>query len=235
MKEKDGESRPFFIFAKKYDMENAVVKDAETVEKDYQGKEVRLCQDGKYRWVYEMNLLKNPTIFLTTLKVMVIAVGVVGLFMLAIAAFQGDLDLEWFRFWLKLMGIMLGIFIILTVVSMLITAAILGKYVVLFEMDEKEVVHIQMPRQVKKAEVIGLITTLVGLAAKNPTTIGAGMLSASKSKSTSEFANVRRVKAYRRRNLIKVNQLLNKNQIYVSDEDFDFVFEFIRSRCTNAK
>ena len=216
-------------------MENAVVKDAETVEKDYQGKEVRLCQDGKYRWVYEMNLLKNPTIFLTTLKVMVIAVGVVGLFMLAIAAFQGDLDLEWFRFWLKLMGIMLGIFIILTVVSMLITAGILGKYVVLFEMDEKEVVHIQMPRQVKKAEVIGLITVLVGTMAKNPTTIGTGLLAASKSKSTSEFVNVRRVKAYRRRNLIKVNQLLNKNQIYVSDEDFDFVYEFIRSRCTNAK
>jgi hypothetical protein len=216
-------------------MENAIVKNSGTVEKDYQGKEVRLCQDGKYRWVYEMNLLKNPTIFLTTLKVMVIAVGVVGLFMLVLAAFQGDLDLEWFRFWLKLMGIMLGIFIILTVVSMLITAAILGKYVVLYEMDEDQVNCIQMPKTVKKAEVIGLITVLVGLAAKNPTTIGAGMLSASRSTSTSVFSNVRRVKTRRRMNLIKVNQLLFKNQVYVPDEDYDFVYHYIKSHCPKAK
>lgn len=216
-------------------MENAIVKNSETVEKDYQGKEVRLCQDGKYRWVYEMNLLKKPTIFLTTLKVMVIAVGVVGLFMLVLAAFQGDLDLEWFWFWLKLMGIMLGIFIILTVVSMLITAAILGKYVVLYEMDEDQVNCIQMPKTVKKAEVIGLITVLVGLAAKNPTTIGAGMLSASRSTSTSVFSNVRRVKTRRRMNLIKVNQLLFKNQVYVPDEDYDFVYHYIKSHCPKAK
>ena len=182
-----------------------------------------------------MNLLKNPTIFLTTLKVMAISVGIVGLFMLLITAFQGDLDMDWFRFWLKLMGIVLGIFLGLTIISILIMAAILGTYVVLFEMDEKEVVHIQMPRQVKKAEVVGLITALVGIMAKNPTTIGAGMLAASKSTSTSEFANVRHVKARRRLNLIMVNQLLSRNQVYVADEDFDFVYNFIKTHCPNAK
>ena len=217
-------------------MDNSIEKASQTVEsKTYQGKEVRLCADGKYRWVYEMHLLKNPTIFLTTLKVMLISVGIVGLFMLAVTAFEGDLDMEWFQFWLKLMGIVLGIFLGLTIISILIMAAILGTYVVLFEMDEKEVVHIQMPRQVKKAEVVGLITALVGVMAKNPTTIGAGMLAASKSVSTSEFANVRHVKARRRLNLIKVNQLLSRNQVYVADEDFDFVYNFIKTHCPNAK
>ena len=216
-------------------MEKALDKTAETAEKNYQGKEVRLCNDGKYRWAYEMHLLKNPTIFLTTLKVMFISVGIVGLFMLVVTAIRGDLNLEWFQFWLKLMGIMAGIFVGLTIISILIMAAILGNYVVLFEMDEKEVVHIQMPRQVKKAEVVGLITALVDVMAKNPTTIGAGMLAASKSKSTSEFANVRHVKARRRLNLIKVNQLLNKNQVYVADEDFDFVYNFIKAHCPNAR
>ena len=140
-----------------------------------------------------------------------------------------------FLFWTKLTGIMIGIFFVLTVIGVLITAAILGKYVVLFEMDEKEVTHIQMPRQVKKAEVIGLITALVGAMAKSPTTMGAGMLATAKTKSTSEFVNVRRVKARRRFNLIKVNQLFDKNQVYVADEDFDFVYNFIKSRCINAK
>ena len=217
-------------------MDNTLEKASQTVEsKTYQGKEVRLCADGKYRWVYEMHLLKNPIIFLTVLKVMLISVGIVGLFMLAVTAFEGDLTMEWFQFWLKLMGIVLGIFLGLAIISILIMAAILGTYVVLFEMDEKKVVHIQMPRQVKKAEVVGLITALVGVMAKNPTTIGAGMLAASKSTSTSEFANVRHVKARRRLNLIKVNQLLNKNQVYVADEDFDFVYNFIKTHCPKAK
>ena len=215
-------------------MDNSLEKASQTVEnKTYQGKEVRFCSDGKYRWVYEMNLLKNPTIFFTVLKVMMISIGIVWLFGLIIGL--GDMSLDYFLFWTKLSGIMLGIFVVLTIIGVLITAAILGKYVVLFEMDEKEVVHIQMPRQVKKAEVIGFITVLVGAMAKNPTTMGTGLLAASKSRSSSEFANVRRVKAYRKRNLIKVNQLFNKNQVYVADEDFDFVYNFIKSRCINAK
>ena len=215
-------------------MEATLEKASQTVEsKAYQGKEVRLCSDGKYRWVYEMNMLKNPTIFFTVLKVMMISIGIIWLFGLIIGL--GDMSLDYFLFWTKLSGIMLGIFVVLTIIGVLITAAILGKYVVLFEMDEKEVVHIQMPRQVKKAEVIGFITVLVGAMAKNPTTMGVGLLAASKSRSSSEFANVRRVKAYRKRNLIKVNQLFNKNQVYVADEDFDFVYNFIKSRCINAK
>ena len=215
-------------------MGNTLEKSKQTFEnKSYQGKEVRLCSDGKYRWAYEMNLLKNPTIFFTVLKVMMISVGIVWLFGLVIGL--GDMSLDYFLFWTKLTGIMIGIFFVLTILGVLITAAILGKYVVLFEMDEKEVVHIQMPRQVKKAEVIGFITVLVGAMAKNPTTMGAGLLAASKSRSSSEFANVRRVKAYRKRNLIKVNQLFNKNQVYVANEDFDFVYNYIKSRCINAK
>ena len=215
-------------------MGNTLEKSKQTFEnKSYQGKEVRLCSDGKYRWAYEMNLLKNPTIFFTVLKVMMISVGIVWLFGLVIGL--GDMSLDYFLFWTKLTGIMIGIFFVLTILGVLITAAILGKYVVLFEMDEKEVVHIQMPRQVKKAEVIGFITVLVGAMAKNPTTMGAGLLAASKSRSSSEFANVRRVKAYRKRNLIKVKQLFNKNQVYVANEDFDFVYNYIKSRCINAK
>ena len=215
-------------------MDNSIEKAALAFEsKTYQGKEVRLCNDGKYRWAYEMNLLKNPTIFFTVLKVMMISIGIVWLFGLVIGL--GDMKLDYFLFWTKLSGVMLGVFVILTIIGVLITAAILGKYVVLFEMDEMGVTHIQMPRQVKKAEVIGLITALVGAMAKSPTTMGAGLLAASKTKSTSVFANVRRVKARRRLNLIKVNQLLDKNQVYVPDEDFDFVYDFIKSRCTKAK
>ena len=201
-----------------------------------QGREVQLCADGKYRWVYEMHLLKNPTIFLTTLKVILISVAIVWMLGLVFVTLFDDMDMEQFLFWSKLMLIMMGVFVGLTILAILILAITLkGKYLVLFEMDETQVTHIQMPRQVKKAEVIGWITVLVGAMAKNPTTMGTGMLAAAKSRSTSEFVHVRRVKAYRGRDLIKVNQLLARNQVYVYKEDFDFVYHFIKSHCVNSK
>lgn len=216
-------------------MENAIENTSRSLEdKTYQGKEVRLCNDGKYRWVYEMHLIKNPTIFLTVFKIfayIIIGFLIFGFFLYVI---NGD----WTGLWdmAKACLVALGGMFVLTLLGVLLLAAIYGgKYVVLFEMDEKEIAHIQMPKQVKKAEVIGLITALVGAAANSPTAVGSGMLAATKNKSTSVFANVRRVKARRWLNLIKVNQLLNKNQVYVPKEDFDFVYDFIKSHCVNAK
>jgi hypothetical protein len=109
------------------------------------------------------------------------------------------------------------------------------KYVVLFTMDEKKIVHQQMPRQVKKAQILGALTTFVGAAAGKPSVVGTGYLAASRSTTTSELVNVARLKPCRKMNLIKVNQLLNKNRIFVPDEDFDFVYNFLRQHCPKAK
>ena len=47
--------------------------------------------------------------------------------------------------------------------------------------------------------------------------------------------NVRKVKGVKRRNLIKVNEPFFFNQVYAEDEDFDFVFNYIRSHCPKVK
>lgn len=216
-------------------MENAIVKDAETVEKDYQGKEVLLCQDGKYRWKYEVNMFTNPAIFITVLKVFFFTI--VGLFLVFgffLYVIHGDWEGLW---WMtKGMFIALGGFFVLSVLGYLIVAWMYrGKYIALFEMDETQVKHTQLPTQLKQAQKMAFLTVLVGIFAKRPSTAGAGMLAASKNASISEFAKVRKVKPRRWMHMIKVNQLLNKNQVYVPDEDFDFVYNFIKSRCINAK
>jgi hypothetical protein len=61
------------------------------------------------------------------------------------------------------------------------------------------------------------------------------MLATSKQASVSEFSKVRRVKPRRWLHVIKVNEFIEKNQIYVPTEDFDFVYEYVRTRCVNAK
>ena len=199
-------------------------------------KEIRLCADGKYRWVYELHLLKNPTMFLNLLKAMAISVVVIFLVLVLVNAFRGDLDGQQLLVILQESALGMAIFLVLDVLTMLVAAVIYhGKYVVLFEMDDKTVNHIQMPRQVEKNQVVGMINVLVGAVTLNPTEVGVGLMAGSSIASASEFAKVRRVKAFRKRNLIQVNQRLFRNQVYVPDEDFDFVYEYIVSHCPNLK
>jgi hypothetical protein len=197
---------------------------------------VTLYPDGKYRWVYEVPMLKNPSILFDVYKVLGISFGVVWLFNMLLIGCENGFDLD------SLWGITSGflvlilVFLVIGYIAYVFVAWYNGwKYVVLFTMDEKEVVHQQMPRQVEKAKVLGALTVLVGAAAGKSGVMGTGVLAASRSTSTSELANVARLIPCRRLHLIKVNQLLNKNRVFVPDEDFDFVYDFLCRHCPKAK
>ena len=197
---------------------------------------VTLYPDGKYRWVYEVPMLKNPSILFDVYWVLGISFGLVWLFNVLLIGCEDGFSLE--SLWGFTSGflILMLVFVVIGYVAYVIVAWTYGwKYVVLFTLDEKEVVHQQMPHQMKKAKVLGALTALVGAAAGKPGVVGSGILASSRSTSTSVLANVKRIKARRRQNLIKVNQLLNKNRIFVPDEDFDFVYDFLCQHCPKAK
>ena len=199
------------------------------------GNRVTLFPDGNYRWVYEVKMLTNPTILFDVYKVLGISFGFVWLFNLLIIGCEGDLTLS--SIWASSYGflILMAVFVVIGYVAYVIVAWVYGwKYVVLFTLNEKEVVHQQMPRQVKKAQVLGALTAMVGGLAGKSGVVGAGLLTASKTSSISKLADVAHLIPNRRRNLIKVNQLFNRNRIYVPDEDFDFVYDFLRKHCTKA-
>lgn len=192
---------------------------------------IYLCGDGKYRWVYEMPILKNPTIFILVWKIFFFILLGIFAVTLIFDAFEGNLDGEQFLNTLKFMGIFLAGMTVLVALGVLIYAAIMGgKYVVMFEMDDDGINHKQLPKQVKKAEMIGFITALAGLATGNITTVGVGLTSSARSEMYSEFERVRSVKAYPRRHLIKVNERFGKNQVYAESADYDFVLNYIRKR-----
>ena len=200
------------------------------------GERVKLYPDGKYRWIYEVPMLTNPSILIDVYRVLAFSLSLVWLFNVTLIGCEGDLTLNglWDTTWGFLL-ILLFLFL-LGYIAYFIVAWYYGwKYVVLFTMDEKEVVHQQMPRQVRKATVIGALTSLMGLVAGKPGVIGSGILAASHTKTTSRLADVAHLVPRRRLHLIKVNQLLNKNRIFVPDEDFDFVYQFLCQHCTKAK
>ena len=197
---------------------------------------VKLYEDGKYHWMYDLNMLKNPSVLIDVYKVLALSVIILGCFFFLLQACTNGIHQEDMMFVLKLTGIMAGIMLVLGLLGYLLYAAISGwSYSVHFIMDEKGVEHIQAPRSQKIARRVGFLTVMAGLLSKKPGMMGTGMIAASSTSMTSDFSSVKKVKALRRMNTIKVNERFSKNRVYVSDENFDFVYNYICSHCQDAK
>ena len=202
---------------------------------DYSGSRVAICEDGKYRWTYPLDMLKNPSILFVLLKIFGILLSIPLLIALISAAANNDWQKIWDGF-IKIWLIVMVVFFVIILISYLIVVWMNGgKYVVNFTMDEKRLIHEQVPVQYDRARKVGILAVLMGIFAKRPAAAGAGALAASRDTSVSVFDKVRRIKPRRGQNLIKVNQSMERNQVYVPDEDFDFVLDFIRKHCPNAK
>ncbi len=202
----------------------------------YSSDEIKLCEDGKYRWVYEFGLFKNPTILFTLWKIFGGVVAGIWIFFSVIFALMGDFRNfgDFLDYTKSFVALAAGI-LVLSFVAYLVYALIMGmKYCVLFEMDEKGIVHKQLAHQVKKAHVLSVINILAGISRGNVGQIGIGILSA-RSSLTSSFDAVRSIQGIRKRNTIKVNEPFAKNQIYVSDKVYDFVYDYIVQRCPRAQ
>ena len=200
---------------------------------------VRLCPDGKYRWAYELGLFRNPTILFLIWKIFgCIGVGL-SLLMFVLAVFDNDGDLvetaedfvDGIPFLLLGFVVMFAVLAIGYAIYAIING---GKYCVAFEMDDKGLTHRQMPSQVKKAEVIGMINVLAGVATGNATQAGIGLTS-SRSELSSDFRAVRSIEGNRKRCVIKINEPFAKNQAYVEPSDYDFVMSYVMSHCPQAK
>jgi len=191
-------------------------------------KNITFDADGFYRWAYELNLYKNPTIIFLIWKIFGFILLGLWLFMVLLEFIDDSLSLETL---LDISEVMLlfGLgFGVLCLVGYLVYALMMGgKYCVLFDMDERGVNHIQMAPQVKKVEAISILTMLVGAMAGRPGVVGTGILAAARTSMYTAFADVRSVEPIPGRDLIKVNELLNKNQVYAEKEDYDFVLNFI--------
>lgn len=202
---------------------------------DYTGERVRLCEDGKYRWTYPLDMMKNPSILFVVYKIFGILLSIPLLISIIRAAIDGD----WARAWddsIKIWLIVLAVFAVIIYLSYLVIVWVYGgKYVVHFTLDEEQLVHEQERAQFQRARKLGIIAMIVGFLTKKPSTVGQGLFMASRDTSTSTLTKVRRIKPRRAWHLIKVNEGLEHNQVYVPKEDYDLVLDFLRQHCPNAK
>ena len=191
---------------------------------------IKKGDDGTYRWVYEFNMLKNPIILLSLQKMFLfILVGmwvVFGIFKIEKEGLVGAFVAQ-----TKELLIPAVVLFVLSILGYVLLACIYGwKYCVLFEMNETGIRHIQMKKEYKKAQALGWLTSMMGIVAGKPGMVGTGLLAATKNEQTTEFRIVKRMRAFRAFHTIKLDGLLNHNQIYAQPEDYEFVLDYISRR-----
>ena len=195
-------------------------------------KNVLLCNDGKYRWVYELGLFKDMWVFWTILKIFggVILGGMVIFLIIEVFGDHNYMDV------LKMGGIMGGIFLGLSILGYLVYAAMMGgKYCVVFTMDEEGILHEQQAKQAKKASIVGDLLVLAGAATGNLTTVGIGLTSGNRNAMYTAFKGTKKLTGIRRKNTIVLREGLSNNRVWCEAEDYEFVWNYILPRCTGAQ
>ncbi|MBR0137278.1 MAG: hypothetical protein IJM15_02605 [Erysipelotrichaceae bacterium] len=195
-------------------------------------KHIVMDNKGKYRWVYELPMLKSLFLLAEVWKVLAFACVIVLLFGTILTSIDGT-GLDSVLSFAGMLAIVFGILLVLSIPAYLIVMkANNGKYTVLFEMDDSGIDHIAIKTEATKA--LEILTVIAGLVGKSHGTTAAGALAATGGSLYSRFVNVRKIKADKANNLIRLNGKLFRNMIYVEDEDFDFVYDFIVDHCPQA-
>lgn len=194
---------------------------------------IQRCPDGKYRWSYEVNLWKNPSILLDLTKVFgIILVGIWFLCVILVPLFKGHLR------WHRVVDASTGfLWVVLAVAVLCLIGYVIsgfvsgGRYAAYFVMDEETITHQQMKKEVERAQLIAAINMMA-----DDDMGSAALLAAAQSPFITPFKKVRKIKALRHRHLIKVDELLTKNRIFVENpEDYEFVLRYLYERCPQAK
>ena len=205
------------------------------VDTFYKSKNIMKYPDGKYRWVYELDLYKTTTIIKEVWRALIISGLIVMALMGIFSIIEGDF-LDTLQFMGEMAAILFAIFLVLSILGYLLFAYIIGgKYCVLFEMDENGILNKAQEKHVKKAELIGALTVLAGIASGRPGTVGTGILATARTEMYSAFGDVKELEILPEQHLIRVNETLSRNQVYAADEDFAFVADYLKAHCVNAK
>ena len=226
-----------FIFATLFTMTMAKQKKIDKQNyNDIKSTRPVLCPDGKYRWVYDVPMLKNLSILFEVFWVLGVSFGIVWLFVLLLGGCESNFRLS--ELWDITRGflILIAVFLVLGCVAYFFVSWYYGwKYSILFIMDEKEVVHKQLPGTEGKARAIGKLTALVGVAGGKPGMMGMGILAATRTSMSTSYSSVRRIIPCRRQHLIRMRERFSRNMVFVGDEDFDFVYQYLSDHCPNAR
>lgn len=186
--------------------------------------------DSKFRWSYDFSLYRNPTILILLWKIFFFILLGMFLLMLILQMPQDGFQKAITGLAPVFGALLAGMFILVSFAYLLYAAIIGGKYSVIFEMDETGIKHIQLTRQFERAQLLSYLSMLAGISSGQVSAAAPGFNAAMKQSTYSKFQQVRTIVVDRRHEVIKLRTSdLVHNQVYVGQDDFDFVLSFIQS------
>lgn len=191
-------------------------------------------ENGAYHWTYRMNMLKNPTVPIMFLKALGCIMAGVALFMSLCHLFNG-LPRYIPDTLLMLLAVTVGLSLLFMIVWLIMAKARGGWYVVEHMMDENRVVYLSTPEEQRKMHGWTLASFILAIAGDNMTVAANSVALAGAERFDSEYTDVREIQAVKHRDLIKVNNILQRNTIYAAPHQYDFVYKYIVSHCPDAK
>ncbi len=191
-------------------------------------------EQGAFHWIYHLDMKRNPVILVLILKIMFLICAGIGLFEAVLLLVDGRSFGEVFRALLIIVIGIGGLMMVLAWISWLILMKIRGGiYTVEHLMCEDRIEYLQTPEEQETSEKIKTAAFAFSLLADSP---GAASASISGTEHmVSSFAEVRSLERDPKHDLIKVNNLLQHNQIYAYPHQYEFVWDYINYRCANAK
>jgi hypothetical protein len=196
---------------------------------------ITLGVDGVMRWVFELNMWKNPTLVITIWKLLLLAALVPALLVGLLRWVDGDGLAAALATFLQVGGLVAAVVTVLMLLAYPLVALLNGgRYCVIFEMDQRGIRHIHMQRQFRRSQALAALTVLAGAVAGNAQTAGAGLLAGARRSLYTAFRDVRRIEPHPGRQVIHLATRLTRNQVYAAPEDFDFVLHHIAAQCKPA-
>ena len=189
-------------------------------------------EDGTYDWIYCLSMAKNLSMFKFVTKIVILIFVPIAAMLLFLSWGSGN--------FLMMMGILAlclgGVMLIILFAFWLVNKLFKGSYMLVYQMNNDEIMFSQTADQAEITRTIAAASAIVNTVGKNVGGAIAGTgLAMRPNIYTAKFAKVSSVKGDRKDNLIWVNTFLQSLMIYVPDEFYDFVWNYITQRCDKAR
>ncbi|MBE6910192.1 MAG: zinc-ribbon domain-containing protein [Ruminococcaceae bacterium] len=190
--------------------------------------------NGAYHWVYHLDMKRNPVPLLVLLKIMVYICG--G--MAVIIFFMTWLNHNTLAAAVKAFAIVFfgigGFLVVIIWTAWLVVMKIHGgNYTVEHLMTEDRVEHLQTQEEIEQSKKVKTLVFVLGMLSDDPGAMGLAM--GGQEELTSRYADVKKIIASPRHDLIKVNNVLQHNHIYAYPHQYKFVWNYLTSHCPNAR
>lgn len=204
------------------------------MEEIYKG--IKETGTNHYTWVYDMNLLKEPIVFVTVLKILILSIQVPVLLLLILALFEGNLQSDIGKIFMVEL-VLLGIVFLLSVVGYyLIYMPIHGvRYLILYEMDAYKIRFIESGKHQKRNQIFNYIGIAAGFMIGDMTVVGASLLANARRQMTTEYKDILKIIIYKRRYIKLISKDMTRNLICYEAGDQEFIVNFIKGRALMAK